>query len=57
MKTQFIPIDYDYFDFNGRNIVRVVGRNENGTAKISKVNFRSIFFSYIPIDVLVFNFV
>src|SRR3989344_3648896 len=30
MKTQFIPIDYDYFDFNGRNIVRVVGRNENG---------------------------
>ena len=30
MKITFIPIDYDYFDFNGRNIVRVVGRNENG---------------------------
>src|SRR3989338_5755632 len=30
MKTSFIPIDYDYFDFEGRNIVRIVGRNENG---------------------------
>lgn len=28
MKTQFIPIDYDYFDFQGRNHVRIIGRNE-----------------------------
>lgn len=30
MKFKFIPLDYDYFDFEGRNYVKVVGRNENG---------------------------
>lgn len=30
MEIQFIPVDYDYFDFQGRNIVRVIGRNEHG---------------------------
>ena len=30
MKTQFIPIDYDYFDFNGRNYTKIIGRNEKG---------------------------
>jgi len=28
MKTEFIPIDYDYFDFEGRNYAKIVGRNE-----------------------------
>ena len=28
MKTQFIPIDYDYFDFEGRNYIKIIGRNE-----------------------------
>lgn len=30
MKTDFIPIDYDYFDFNGRNYARITGRDGNG---------------------------
>jgi DNA polymerase I/DNA polymerase-2 len=30
MKINFIPIDYDYFDFEGRNYARVIGRNEAG---------------------------
>jgi DNA polymerase, archaea type len=27
---EFMPIDYDYFDFEGRNYVRMIGRNEKG---------------------------
>ncbi|MBU0894463.1 MAG: DNA-directed DNA polymerase [Nanoarchaeota archaeon] len=30
MKTSFIPIDYDYFDFNGRNYTKIIGRNSEG---------------------------
>ena len=30
MKTQFIPIDYDYFDYKGRNYAKIIGRNEKG---------------------------
>ena len=26
----FIPIDYDYFDFEGRNYARIIGRNSEG---------------------------
>ena len=30
MKINFIPIDYNYFDFQGKNYARIVGRAENG---------------------------
>ena len=30
MKTDFIPVDYDYFDFEGRNFVKIIGRNSQG---------------------------
>ncbi|MEK6945258.1 MAG: DNA-directed DNA polymerase [Nanoarchaeota archaeon] len=30
MKTTFIPIDYDYFDFEGRNYIKMIGRNKEG---------------------------
>lgn len=30
METNFIPIDYDSFDFQGRNYVKIVGRNSEG---------------------------
>jgi len=30
MKTDFIPIDYDYFDFKGRNHAKIIGRNSKG---------------------------
>ncbi|MFH1585633.1 MAG: DNA-directed DNA polymerase [archaeon] len=30
MKSQFIPIDYDYFDWQGRNYAKIIGRDEKG---------------------------
>ena len=30
VKLDFIPIDYDYFDFEGRNYVKIIGRNKSG---------------------------
>ena len=30
MEMKFIPIDYDYFDYEGRNFARIFGRNKEG---------------------------
>ncbi len=30
MKSLFIPLDYDYFDWQGKNYVRIIGRNDKG---------------------------
>lgn len=30
MKIKFTPIDYDYFDWRGRNYARIIGRTEDG---------------------------
>lgn len=30
MKTKFIPIDYDYFDFEGKNYIKIYGRDDKG---------------------------
>jgi DNA polymerase elongation subunit (family B) len=30
MKISFIPIDYDYFDYEGKNYAKIIGRNESG---------------------------
>src|SRR3989338_6742073 len=30
MKLNFIPIDYSYFDCEGRNYAKIIGRDENG---------------------------
>ncbi|MBU2615854.1 MAG: DNA-directed DNA polymerase [Nanoarchaeota archaeon] len=30
MKTEFIPLDYDYFDFEKRNYIRMIGRDNRG---------------------------
>lgn len=30
METEFTPIDYDYFDFEGKNYVKLIGRNGKG---------------------------
>jgi DNA polymerase elongation subunit (family B) len=30
METHFIPIDYDYFDFDGKNYVKIFGRDSKG---------------------------
>ena len=30
IKTDFIPIDYDYFDLGSKNYIRIIGRNSKG---------------------------
>jgi len=30
MEFEFVPVDYDYFDFDGRNYVRMIGRDGDG---------------------------
>ncbi|MBU2104445.1 MAG: DNA-directed DNA polymerase [Nanoarchaeota archaeon] len=30
MKTEFIPVDYDYFDFEGKNYAKLIGRDRKG---------------------------
>ncbi len=30
MQTNFIPIDYDYFDFQGKNYIKIIGRTDTG---------------------------
>lgn len=30
MKTHFTPIDYDYFDFEGKNYAKIIGRDSKG---------------------------
>src|SRR3989338_5575182 len=43
MKTDFIPIDYDYFDFEGRNYAMVIGRNSNGK-RVCVIDSCDVFF-------------
>jgi DNA polymerase I len=35
---EFLPVDYDYFDYGGRNYVRMVGRDDEGR-KVCVVDF------------------
>ncbi|MFA5060899.1 MAG: DNA-directed DNA polymerase [Candidatus Pacearchaeota archaeon] len=30
MRLEFIPVDYDYFDFEGKNFIRLIGRTSKG---------------------------
>jgi DNA polymerase elongation subunit (family B) len=30
MKIEFVPVDYDYFDFKGKNYVQIIGRTDKG---------------------------
>jgi DNA polymerase, archaea type len=43
MKTTFIPLDYDYFDFQGRNYIKIIGRNQEGK-KICIIDTCPIYF-------------
>ncbi len=42
MKTNFIPIDYDYFDFQGKNHALIIGRDEQGK-KVCVIDSCSIY--------------
>jgi len=43
MKTEFIPIDFDYFDFEGRNYAKIIGRNEKGK-RVCVIDSCDVFF-------------
>ncbi len=49
MKTNFIPIDYDYFDWKGRNYVKIVGRNSEGK-RICVVDTCAVYFWAVLVD-------
>ena len=40
---QFIPIDYDYFDFNSRTYAKITGRNEKGK-KVTIIDSCDVYF-------------
>jgi len=41
---EFIPIDYDYFDFEGRNFVRMIGRDGGGRKVCVVDNYEANFY-------------
>ncbi|MFA5953110.1 MAG: DNA-directed DNA polymerase [Candidatus Pacearchaeota archaeon] len=47
METKFIPIDYNYFDFQGENYVRIIGRNEHGQKICILDKFESHFWAIL----------
>jgi DNA polymerase elongation subunit (family B) len=51
MKIEFIPIDYDYFDFEGRNYAKVIGRDQKGK-RVCLVDTCDVFFWAILKDKL-----
>ena len=49
MITQFFPIDYDYFDFEGRNYIKITGRDEK-EERILKIKNNYINLRKIPVQ-------
>jgi len=43
MKIEFLAIDYDYFDFEGRNYIKIIGRDKNGK-RVCVIDSCPIFF-------------
>lgn len=41
----FIPIDYDYFDWQGRNFLKIIGRDDKGKRVCIVDNFESYFWT------------
>ncbi len=41
----FIPIDYDYFDFNGRNFVKIAGKTDDGKTAVIIDEFQPYFWA------------
>src|SRR3989344_4488788 len=51
MEISFIPIDYDYFDFEGRNYVRVIGRDDKGKRVCVVDEFEASFYAILKENV------
>ena len=43
----FIPIEYDYFDFQGRNYARVIGRDDKGKRVMMIDSFEPYFWAVL----------
>ena len=51
MQISFIPIDYDYFDLDGRNYVRVIGRDDKGKRICIIDEFKANFYAILKENV------
>ena len=47
----FIPIDYDYFDFQGRNYARIIGRDDKGKRVLMIDSFEPYLYAILKQDV------
>jgi len=47
MRINFIPIDYDYFDFQGKNYVKIIGRDDKGERVCIIDNFEPYFWAIL----------
>ncbi len=52
MKIDFIPIDYDYFDFEGKNYAKIVGSGKKGE-RICVIDSCDVYFWAIFLDNLI----
>ena len=50
MKFEFVPVDYDYFDFDGGNYVRLIGRTEKGKKVCVVDSYESNFYLILKED-------
>jgi len=50
MKMDFIPIDYDYFDFEGRNYMKIYGRNQDEKTVCLIDSFKPYFWAILKED-------
>jgi DNA polymerase elongation subunit (family B) len=51
MEIEFIPIDYDYFDWQGRNYIQVIGRTSDGKRVVVIDSFEPYFWAILKEDV------
>lgn len=49
--VDFIPIDYDYFDFQGKNYVRIIGRDSKGKRICAIDSFQPYFWAILKNNV------
>jgi len=47
MELEFIPIDYDYFDWHGQNYVLIIGRDEKGKRVCVIDSFKPFFWAIL----------
>ena len=50
-EIKFIPLDYDYFDFNSRNYIKVFGRDESGKTVCLIDDFKPYLWAVLPKDI------